>query len=509
MKVWSHGYNVEVPYTYGYYKETSPLWIKWASYLGGRKPPKENKLRVLELGCGQGFNLCMHAAAFPEMEFLGIDFNPSHISHASELVSITGLNNIKFVEGDFLELKEHWITEFGKFHYVILHGIWTWINKAVKEAVVEILKQVVLPGGMVYISYNSMPGWLPGTIVRDVLFNYYRMTQKSALQAVSEGLEVLKKLEELNAVVFRVYPNLKHRLEMAMKHDMNYVVHEYINEAHKISWVYEVIDEVTQAKLYYAASANLTDNYLPALLPDNVREYINSFSHPVFRLFLIDLLINQAFRRDIYQKGEIRPFPVEQIKEIKSVKFICREEIPEQFKFQIGMVEMEGKKEVYEPIMQELSKGEKSIEELLKIPPFNERGIMPLIQALTLLMSKELIHIYNENHDVMYTQRFNRNIVKLVSEGRPYNFLCSPITGMGVIVPPLEMTLLDILFEGVSSADELSTKALQRLKQQGKNLLKDGNPITEPQEEMKEMKRIVGEFLGKKLPKLKALKVVP
>lgn len=507
MRVWSHGYNVEVPYTYGYYKETSPLWIKWAGYLGGRKPPKEGKLRVLELGCGQGYNLCIHASAFPEIEFVGIDFNPSHISHAEELAAITGLSNVKFIEGDFLELRQSW--EFGKFHYVILHGIWTWIDKPVREAVVDILKEAVLPGGMVYISYDSMPGWLPGTFIREVLSNYYRMTQKPALQAVSEGLEILKKFQEFNAPIFRVYPNLKERFESTMKLDRHYVVHEYMHEAHKIFWVYEVIDEVIPAKLYYAASANLTDNYLPALLPENVRNYINSFPHPVFRLFLIDLFINQAFRRDIYQKGEVRPFPVEQLRDIRGVKFISKEEIPEQFKFQLGFGEVEGKREIYEPIMQELKKGERSVEELLQVKPLSEIGVLSVVQALTLLMSKDLVTIYNENHDIAHTQQFNRNIIKLASEGRPYNFLCCPVSGMGVAVSAVEMILLDIVSEGNISTDDLSERALKRLKQQGKSLVKDGKPITEPKEEMAEMMLIVIEFLSKKLPKLKALKVVP
>lgn len=509
MRVWSHGYNVEVPYTYGYYKETSPLWIRWATYLGGKKPPKEQNLRVLELGCGQGFGLCVHASAYPNMEFVGIDFNPSHISHAEELARLTGLTNVKFIEGDFLELKNHFPPELGKFHYVIIHGIWTWIDKPVREAVVEILKNVVLPGGLVYISYNSMPGWMPGTLVRELLLNYYRMTQKPAIQAVNEGLEILKKLQELNALIFRVYPNLQNRLEMAMKHDRHYVVHEYINECHKLYWVYEVIEEVMPAKLYYAASANLPDNYLPALLPDNIREYINSFPHPVFRLFLIDLFINQAFRRDIYQKGEVRPFPIEQLKEIRKIRFLTAEEIPEQFKFQIGIGEIEGKREVYEPLMQTMLSEIRSVEELLKVPPFNQRGIPGLVQALTLLLSKEMIYPYNENNDITYTQRFNYNIIKLVSEGRPYNFLTSPISGLGVMVTPVEMILLNTLITGSTSLEDLSTKALNNLKQLGRNLIKEGKPIENPVEEFEEMKRVAQEFLTKKIPKLKALKVIP
>lgn len=507
MRVWSHGYNVEVPYTYGYYKETSPLWIKWATYLGGRKPPKSEKTRVLELGCGQGFNLCMHAAAFPYTEFLGIDFNPSHIHHAQELARLTGLTNVNFIEGDFVELSKDW--RLGEFDYVILHGIWTWIAKPVRDAVVEILRKALLPGGLVYISYNSMPGWLPGILVREVLSNYYKISQKPAIQAVQEGLNILKKLEEFNAAIFRLYPNLKVRIDKASQHNLNYVVHEYINEAHKIFWVYEVIEEVMPAKLYYAGSANLPDNYLPALMQDKVRDFINEFAHPVFRLFLIDLFINQAFRRDIYQKGEVRPFGIEQIREIREIKFVKIADTPEEFKFQVGAGEIEGRKEVYTPLMEELSNGERSVEELMKIEPFNKTGIGPLIQALTLLMSKDLITLYNEQQDVAYTQRFNYAIIKAVLEGRPYNFLMSPLSATGIIVTPVEIFMLQNLLEGVTSVDDLSIKTLNRLNQMGRNLVKDGKPIEDPVEAANYMKQLTVEFINKKIPLLKRLKVIP
>jgi tRNA G46 methylase TrmB len=34
--------------------------------------------RYLELGCGQGLNLCLMAALHPEVEFVGIDFHMPH-----------------------------------------------------------------------------------------------------------------------------------------------------------------------------------------------------------------------------------------------------------------------------------------------------------------------------------------------------------------------------------------------------------------------------------------------
>lgn len=74
----------------------------------------------------------------------------------------------------------------------------------------------------------------------------------------------------MNAIVFKAYPPIKNRLKMATKKDKHYVVQEYMNETH---WLILV-----------------------------------------FRLFLIDLFANQSFRKDIYKKGKLKPFPVEQIK---------------------------------------------------------------------------------------------------------------------------------------------------------------------------------------------------
>ena len=509
MRMWSHGYNVEVPYTYGYYRETSPLWAKWALYLGGKRFLAERNLRVLELGCGQGYNLCLHAAVFPEMEFLGIDFDPSHIAHAQELVRITGLRNIRFFEADFVELKDNWPKEYGVFHYVILHGIWSWISKPIREAVVEILRKVVVPGGVVYLSYNSLPGWLPGMILREVLHSYYKLSEKSALQALEEGFQILKFLEEADALIFRILPNLKGRLEALVKANKNYLVHEYLHETHNLFWVHQVMEELEPAKLQFVASATLTDNYLLSVLPEKVRDFINRFPHPGFRLFLIDLFANQTFRRDLFQKGIVTTSPTDHLRELMRVRFVCKEDPPKEYRFQVGGLEVSGKKEFYEPLMEELNKGERSLEELLRISPFKESGLPPLVQALTFLMSMDLIYMCNDGSNTKYAQGFNQRIVKLASEGAPYRFLASPKVGTGIPVSEMEMIIMSVLHEGPSNPEELATRALQRLKKQNRSLIKEGKPLNNPEEERKYMKELLTGFVNKKLKKLRELQVLP
>jgi len=319
-------------------------------------------------------------------------------------------------------------------------------------------------------------------------------------------------MADIPAVVFNVYPALKNRVEMSSKHNLNYVVHEYLNDAHTVFWVHEVIEEMLEGKCYYAGSANLAENFLPGLLPEHLRNIVNEFSNPSFRLFLIDFMINQGFRRDIYQKGIVSPWSVEQLRELNSMSFIqLRNPGEEELVFTTTAGQIKGRKEIYEPILEELSTGIKTVGELVENKKLKEQGIkLPgVIQYLTLLMEKEIIAPYNEIFDVSYATNFSKIIARLVTEGRPYNFLPAPVTGIGINVAPLEMMILDALYDGqVSNMDMLVDKSIARLRSLGRNLMKDDKPIEDPAEERAQMSEIAKKFISERIPELKKLGVV-
>src|SRR5262249_25860889 len=93
---WEKGYLSDVGYTSGFYREMAPIHMSFAALALGLSPghgfrPK----RVLELGFGQGFGLCLLAAANPQIEFEGYDFNPEHVANAQRLIERAGLTNVK------------------------------------------------------------------------------------------------------------------------------------------------------------------------------------------------------------------------------------------------------------------------------------------------------------------------------------------------------------------------------------------------------------------------------
>ena len=83
----SHGYNVSVGYSYGFFREMAPDWLDFCVRIAGYEAPRRQgkTLRFLDLGCGQGFGLCILAAANPNGEFVGVDLQPEHIAHGEGL----------------------------------------------------------------------------------------------------------------------------------------------------------------------------------------------------------------------------------------------------------------------------------------------------------------------------------------------------------------------------------------------------------------------------------------
>ena len=162
MSDWSHGYNVSMGYSYGFYREMAPDWLDFCAWIGGFEPPSRagRPFRYLELGCGQGFGLCLLAAANSGAEFLGVDFQPEHIEHATGLAEAAGLTNVRFVRADFLDLAPEWPADFGTFDYVTMHGIISYLSPPLISAIIECLSHAVAPGGLVYVSYNAQPGCL-------------------------------------------------------------------------------------------------------------------------------------------------------------------------------------------------------------------------------------------------------------------------------------------------------------------------------------------------------------
>ena len=163
MSEWGGGYVTDITYSVGWYRQQSPALMALASIIGGASasiPTADDPVMMLELGCGFGYSAMALAASNPNWSVTAVDFNPAHIAGAREWAAEAGLTNVTFVEADFTCWEDSpTLRALPQMDFVTMHGIWSWIPPAAQTGIVRLLGQKVRPGGLVHLSYNTLPGW--------------------------------------------------------------------------------------------------------------------------------------------------------------------------------------------------------------------------------------------------------------------------------------------------------------------------------------------------------------
>ncbi|GAO39059.1 hypothetical protein SCH01S_25_00390 [Sphingomonas changbaiensis NBRC 104936] len=506
MNDWTHGYNIEQGYTYGVYRELAPDWIDVCAMLAGFVAPSEagqGRLRYLELGCGQGFGLALIASAYPDIEFVGVDFSPEHIAHARGLARAAGLDNVRFVEADFLDLARAWPPELGRFDYAVLHGIYSWVPADLRHAIVGCLGEALVSGGLAYVSYNSMPGW---AVMQPFQHVAARLQARSALpgaQVLNQAVSLFQRLRSGNAALFEALPGLGGRLDGLKELSSAYLVQEYLHENWHPLWFSEVADEMRGAKLDFVASATLPENLLPAMLPEPVRAVITEIADPLAQADVIDCAINQSFRRDLLARGRRRRFSAAPGAADLLVEALARP-AGATVAIKTSFGEFTLKDQIYGPVFDALESGPKRISDLLA----RQGGQSNVLQGLILLAHGGHLAILKEGHrDFAPGQRFNQACAAAVLTGAPYNHVAAPAIGSALALRDVDLMLLALRGQGTAQ-NELAPKLLESLGRLGRKLLRDGKPV-DGDEAQRLADELIDEVVANRLPVWQRLGVVP
>jgi SAM-dependent methyltransferase len=474
MSDWTHGYNIEQGYTYGVYRELAPDWMDVCAMLAGYVAPSEagqGRLRYLELGCGQGFGLCLIASTFPDIEFVGVDFSPEHIAHARGLAGTAGLANISFVEADFLDLARAWPSELGRFDYVVLHGIYSWVPAELRQAIVGCLAQSLVSGGLAYLSYNSMPGWAVMQPFQHIAERLHQRSPLPGAQVLTNTVGLFQRLKAGNAALFDALPGLAGRIDGLKELSPNYLVQEYLHSNWTPMWFSEVADEMRGAKLEFVASATLPENLLPGMLPEAVRGVVSEVADPLAQQDVIDCAINQSFRRDLLSRGRRRRFPAAPGAADLMVHALARPP-GETAQIKTSFGEFTIKAQIFTPLFDALDGGAKRISELLGL---SDQANM--LQALILLAHGGHVAILKEGARAAEpARRFNEAVAAAVLTGAPYSYLAAPEIGSALAARDVDLMMLGLRQQGVER-DELPDRLLEALNKLGRKLLRDGKPV--------------------------------
>ncbi|MEY4712465.1 MAG: hypothetical protein RIS88_1915 [Pseudomonadota bacterium] len=306
---WSNGYVADVTYSHGYYHELAPSFLRLALLLhglgNGGGDPATGSYTYCELGYGQGVSANLHAAANPRGRFWGTDFNPEHALFARSLAQQAGIQ-ADWMAASFEELLE---ADLPSFDFITLHGVWSWIDSTARHAIVEFMRRRLKVGGVVYISYNIMPGWSAEKPLRDLMRLHTELAGAQGASTVSRirgALAFAQRLRAGGAAFFEQDPRAGAMLDDMARDDIHVVAHEYFNRSWHLTYFADLARSLEAAGLGFACSihksdlAGLTDQRRRACRLDDAD------ISPALRETTHDFILNRRFRRDVFVRGAQR-----------------------------------------------------------------------------------------------------------------------------------------------------------------------------------------------------------
>jgi len=293
----------ELLYKSNPFNYTIPALLEAQGKLFGLTPKDSRKARILELGSSFGGNLITQALYNPEAEFVGVDLTAEQVKKGNEVIEKIGLKNIKLIEKNILDVNE----DFGKFDYIIVHGVFSWVPKDVQDKIVKICNENLTEEGIAYISYNTYPGWKEPDKIREMMIyaNKYfpeislgdkNQRGKIFISIVAEQMKSYKDIAEKKGDFIK-------QIEEVVGMQDYYVAHEYCEDLNSPLYLNEFVDLIKKENLQYISDVALRLSII-STYNQNTIEKLQQLSQgdPVIKEQCLDFILDTKFRRSLVCK---------------------------------------------------------------------------------------------------------------------------------------------------------------------------------------------------------------
>lgn len=483
-----HQAVIDTDYTHAFYPEMAPAHMAFALLARGHASPfvAGDGFSYAELGCGQGLTSMVLAALHPQARFTAIDLLPRHIDGAKALAAAAGADN--------LDLRCESFADFARrqggadLDAIVLHGVWTWVDAGVRATLQDIAARRLRPGGVLYVSYNCLPGWGPDMPVRALLMDAVENAQGTLSQRIDHALTRLRHLADQGGY-FADNPSAAALVETLQAKSDGYIAHEYLNRAWTPFTSAQVARDMDRAGLSFCASSTLLDHLdhwqvAPAHLP-----------LPDGDETLRDVLTTRRFRRDLFVKAPRRLSPDERRAGLERLRFVLTvpvSDIPDTVTAPGGVQDLP--RAIYRPLAEALAAGPCSLSDL-------PGDFETVVEALLVLVGLGLAAPSLETGDSMRCARLNAAILAANQSSPAIRQLAAPQWGTAVVVDFLDRLFLAVEADG---AADVPMAVWTILSGRGKRLRRGGRWLEGEAENLAETRRLYDGFIAERRPGLVA-----
>ena len=284
---------------------TTPATLEAYAALVGISAPNPKTARVLELGATYGGNIISQALFNPDATFVGIELSQEQVEKGNEVIANAGLTNVSLIQSDIASIG----SEIGTFDYIIAHGVYSWVDDGVKEALLRLINEHLAEDGIAYVSYNTYPGWHTMEEVRQLMmFSNRDKTQFNHKEKVLHG----KTIGSIVGSQILKYDNLKERnskflgaLRSVMQKDEYYVGHDHLEPNNDPVYFYQFNDHLGAHNLAYLCDADLTLSMVRSFDADiaDTLDKLAPNDHVAQEQYL-DFMLDTTFRKSIICKSK-------------------------------------------------------------------------------------------------------------------------------------------------------------------------------------------------------------
>lgn len=320
MKEMAKIYN-DFPYDSLAIKQSHPLHLYKIARLCGLEATPVAQAKVLELGCASGGNIIPMAYHLPQATFLGIDLSEKQIEQGITVIEELQLKNIQLKPQSILDFQSN-----DTFDYIICHGLFSWVPTLVRNQIFAICQQYLAKNGVAYISYNTLPGWQMGNIVRDQLQAKTQDIEDAALK-VHYARRLLRDLQ----IAIQTDPNaysqlLQNEIALINEHSDNQLLHEHLSPYNYPLYITDFVQQATQYQLKYLSDAFLSNDEVPHFGGVDLIESLQTQDILKNRRFRCSLLCHSAVKnlqKPLTQDNFEMSFPTSESIVVQEKPVIC------------------------------------------------------------------------------------------------------------------------------------------------------------------------------------------
>lgn len=504
----TNGYVLDTSYTDRFFRELSPVWLNYVAALNGYAPrPIDRPFAYLELGCGFGHSVTVNAGAFPHAEFHACDINGDHVDAARRRASAFGIGNVDFHQKSFDELAS---AELPRFDFIALHGVYSWVDAEARRAVREVLRTMLKPGGLVYVSYNCWPGWAVEVPLRRLLVELTATGHGSTGDRAAQTLAPLQELSNSKLRFFNAHPAAAAAVAAYVSGPTNYLVHEFLNEAWEPFYSIDVADEMAALGLTLAGSATLVDNHDPLVVHDAAADAVRRLASARQRQLAMDFAANRRFRRDVFVRvPEVGVDPAASSRAAQTVIGVLGD--PDRIEAQVtvprGNIRFRG--EFVHDLRALMANGTTTIGDAVIAlsggrhdPAEITRNLIFMVAAGALtpfhVAAPQRAHGPGRRAATATVER----ILAFAVDHRSTRALPSGILGNGVMVDPLEALAITEWLRGIDGVDALAARLETEIARRELYTTDEGVPLTTPADLRATAHRTAANVIDDRLPGL-------